>query len=79
MHDVMRMAVLQRAHDLLEEAPRLVLWHLAAPDDVIEQLAREVFDDHDDVGRSGDDIVAVYASLSALSGRSGELRTGRTV
>jgi len=66
MDDIMRMAILQRAHDLLEEAPRLVLWHLAASDNVVKQLAREVLDDHDNVGRGGNDIVAVSGSLSAL-------------
>ena len=53
----MRVAVVEGAHDLLEEAPRLVLGHLAPPDDVVKQLSREVLDDHDDVTRARDDVV----------------------
>lgn len=59
MDDVVAVAVLERAHDLLEEAARLVLGHLAAPDDVVEQLAREVLDHHNYVGGGRDDVVAV--------------------
>lgn len=53
----MRVAVVEGAHDLLEEAPRFVLGHLAPPDDVVKQLAREVLDDHDDVTGARDDVV----------------------
>jgi hypothetical protein len=59
VHDVVTVTVLQRAHDLLEEPPRLVLGHLSPSDDVVEKLAGEVLDDHNNVGGRGDDVVAV--------------------
>jgi hypothetical protein len=50
VHDVVTVTVLQRAHDLLEESPSFIFGHLTSPNDVVEELAGEVFDDHDDVG-----------------------------
>lgn len=62
MYDVVRVTVVESAHDLLEEAPGLVLGHLAAPDNVLEQLSAEVLDDHDDVRRRVYDVVAIVRS-----------------
>lgn len=57
VNNVVRVAVVEGAHDLLKEAPRLVFGHLSPPDDIVKQFAREVLDDHDDVARTRDDVV----------------------
>ncbi|KAI3480495.1 hypothetical protein L1887_57341 [Cichorium endivia] len=55
--DLVTVAVLHGADDLLEEAPCLWLGHAAAVDNVLEEFAAGVFDDHDDVVGRGDDFV----------------------
>ena len=74
MHNVVRMAVVEGAHDLLEEAPCVVFGHLASADDVVEQFAGEVFDDHNDVGGGIDHVVSEERSKAA--GERGALQRG---
>lgn len=64
MDNVVRMAVIERTHDLLEEPSSFVFGHLSSLDDVFEQFAGQVLDDHDNVGRRVDDVVPVHVSWS---------------
>lgn len=51
------MTIFHGTDDLLEESPGVVLGHFSDVNDVIEQFALEVFDDHDDVSIILDDVV----------------------
>ncbi|PLN78809.1 hypothetical protein BDW42DRAFT_174170 [Aspergillus taichungensis] len=55
--DLVAMAVLHGADDLLEELAGLGVVAAAPLDEVVEQLALGVLEDHDDVGLGGDDGV----------------------
>jgi len=57
MNDIMRMTIIQRRHDLLEKPPRLVLWHFPSLYDVIKQFSTQIFNHHDDIARTRNDIV----------------------
>ena len=47
MDDLVSVAVLGRRDDLLEEPPRLGLFHAALLHDILEELATRVLDNHD--------------------------------
>ena len=49
MDDLVAMAVLDGADDLLKESARFLLLHPPSIDNVLKELAASVLDDHDDV------------------------------
>lgn len=55
MYNLVAMAVLDGADDLLEELACAVLGHLAMVDDVVEQLRTSILEDHDNLCRCSDD------------------------
>lgn len=57
MDDIMRMTVLECAHNLLKEASSLVFGHLASSHNVLKQLARQILYHHYDIRRRINHIV----------------------
>lgn len=57
MDNLVTMAILDCTNDLLKESPCLIFFHASLVDNVIEELATCVFNDHDDISWSSDDLV----------------------
>lgn len=57
MHDLVPVAVLDSAYDLLEEATGLIFGHAASLNNVLEELAASELNDHYDIGGRRDDFI----------------------
>lgn len=59
MNNLVSVAIFHCAYDLLEEPPSLALLHLSMLDDIIEEFAASVLQNHDDFLVRLDDSVAI--------------------
>lgn len=66
MYNLMTVAVLDGAHDLLKELSSLVFLHLSMIDNVVEELGPGVLKNHDDVGRRRDDSITKMSPSACI-------------
>lgn len=64
MNNFMSVTVFHSTDNLLEKLSCVSFFQLTLVDDVVEEFRARVFQDHDDIGRCGDDRESIEAFLS---------------
>lgn len=65
MHNLMAMAILHSADNLLKEPAGRIFRHLAVGDNVFKEFAAGILDDHYYVAWSGDNCIPMMTSINS--------------